>query len=278
METWAAEPYSSWIREEKKRCSTSSMGLTWVPQGLIIDSAGNLYGTTFYGGHTGCIYGCGVVFKLDTSGTETVLYEFIGGTEGGNPTGLLTMDLAGNLYGATNRGGDNPPTCQPYGCGVVFKLDASGNETPLYTFTGGADGAYPNGSLVLDSKGNLYGTAAGGGDPRCGCGVVFEVTTAGKERVLHRFKGADGANPAAGLLYAKGNAYGTTANGGASKLGTVFELTPKGVEKVLHSFNGSDSDGGMPYSGLVMDANGNVYGTTTVGGPGNWGTVFKLTP
>ena len=246
----------------------------WVPQGLIIDSAGNLYGATFYGGTEGCIYGCGVVFKLDTSGNETVLYKFIGGIEGGNPTGLLTRDLAGNLYGATNRGGNT--TCQPYGCGVVFKLDPSGKETPLYSFSGGADGAYPNGSLVLDVNGNLYGTTGGGGDPRCDCGVVFEVTTAGKEKVLHTFKGANGANPAVGLLYAKGNAYGTTTYGGASNLGTVFELTSRGVEKVLHSFSGSD--GGMPYSGLVMDAKGNVYGTTTVGGPSNWGTVFKIVP
>jgi uncharacterized repeat protein (TIGR03803 family) len=139
-----------------------------VPSDVVLDGAGNLYGTTTFAGDA-CF--CGVVFKLDPTGNQTVLYSFTGGTDGGFPVAGLIRDTAGNLYGTTLGGGD--PIC---GCGVVFKVDPAGNETVLYTFTGGADGASPYADLVQDRAGNLYGTATNGGDLSCGCGVVFKLT------------------------------------------------------------------------------------------------------
>jgi uncharacterized repeat protein (TIGR03803 family) len=141
-----------------------------VPQADVIrDAAGNLYGTTGFGGNTSssCLFGsagCGVVFKLDPSGNETVLYAF-SGMDGASPTAGLIQDAAGNLYGTTPFGGNtSSTTCiDAGGCGVVFKLDPSGKETVLYTFTGGADGFNPTAGLVRDAAGNLYGTAPGGG-------------------------------------------------------------------------------------------------------------------
>jgi uncharacterized repeat protein (TIGR03803 family) len=130
-----------------------------------------------------------VVFKLDRSGKETVLYRFKGGADGAEPYASVIRDVAGNLYGTTNYGGDfsgalcsAPISAPPYGCGVVFKLDPVGKETVLYTFTGGTDGADPEGNLLLDERGNLYGTASGGGDPTCQCGAVFKVALHGGEQ------------------------------------------------------------------------------------------------
>jgi len=159
---------------------------------LIKDEAGNLYGDTFYGGNGGCSeegYGCGVVFKLDPTGNETVLYRFTGGMDGGFPWGGLARDPEGNLYGTTNVGGNvDLPACtnevSGNGCGVVFKLDPSGQETTLYAFTGGSDGGGPTKDLIRDAAGNLYGTTVFGGDlsANCplgyqlGCGVVFKIT------------------------------------------------------------------------------------------------------
>jgi uncharacterized repeat protein (TIGR03803 family) len=122
--------------------------------GVVRDSAGNLYGTTVFGGASGQ----GAVFKLDTIGTETVLYSFTGGADGGNPSAGVIRDSAGNLYGATTIGG-----APGMGYGVVFELDTAGTETVLHTFAGGADGANPVGGLVRDSAGNLYGTTQDGG-------------------------------------------------------------------------------------------------------------------
>jgi uncharacterized repeat protein (TIGR03803 family) len=262
------------------------------PQGVTLDAAGNLYGVTFFGGDLSCPtgVGCGVDYELDTSSHETVVYTFTSGANGGFLNGFLTRDSAGNIYGVTVQGG-NVADCSGLGCGVVFKLDTSGHQTVRYTFTGGADGSFPNGNLVLDAKGNLRGTAFTGGDLSCGnantvgCGVVFEVTPARKEKVLHTFKGQpDGANPTLGLVRdSKGNYYSTTAYGGATNFGAVFELSAKGGEKVLYSFTGS-TDGAIPESGLIMDATGNLYGNTYQGGdlscnaPNGCGTVFKLTP
>ncbi len=155
-----------------------------VPQGdLVLDAAGNLYGTTVEGGDLSCGYdgeGCGVVFKLDPTGNETVLYAFKGGADGSYPTGALTPDNGGSFYGATDQGGST--ACSGNGCGTIFKLDAKGNETVLYSFTGTTDGEAPNGNLVMDVSGDLYGTTYQGGDSSCGyggtsgCGVVFELT------------------------------------------------------------------------------------------------------
>jgi uncharacterized repeat protein (TIGR03803 family) len=152
--------------------------------GLLPDAAGNLYGTTSYGGSGGCQYGsfigCGTVFKLDKSRHETLLYTFVGGNDGAVPTDSLIRDAAGNFYGTTSLGGGTG--CQSQlGCGTVFKLDSTGKETVLYRFTGGADGANPNAELLQDAAGNLYGTTfrGGGGDKNVcslGCGVVFKIT------------------------------------------------------------------------------------------------------
>lgn len=254
------------------------------PQGVILDKAGNLYGTTFFGGSQNW----GVLYKIDTSGSETVVYSFTGGVDGGEPNESLTMDSAGNVYGATVFGGDLSG-CSGAGCGVIFEGPTSGGETVLHAFTGASDGALPNGGLLLDAKGNVYGTATFGGDAKCnssqyfsGCGVVFEVMPSTlTEKVMHTFTGPDGANPFSGLLRdAAGNFFSTTVFGGASNFGTVFEQNAKG-ETVLHSFNGT-TDGKFPYSGLIRDAQGNLYSNTDQGGDlscgasGGCGTIFKL--
>jgi uncharacterized repeat protein (TIGR03803 family) len=235
--------------------------------GLIGDSAGNLYGTTYDGGASNG----GVVFKLDTTRAETVLYSFTGGADGGHPEAGLIRDPAGNLYGATRWGG-------AFGCGVVFKLDTAGTETVLYSFTGRADGAYPVAGLIQDSAGNLYGTTYEGG--ASGLGVVFKLDTTGTETVLHTFTGGtDGANPWAGLVRdLAGNLYGTTYDGGASNGGVVFKLDTTGTETVLHTFTGGAADGQYPYAGLIRDPAGNLYGTTYRGGFAGQGVVFKIQP
>jgi uncharacterized repeat protein (TIGR03803 family) len=240
--------------------------------GLVLDAKGNLYGTTYEGADQVCYpYGCGTVFKVDANSKETVLYSFTGTPDGSNPyTGYLVRDAQGNLYGTTQVGG-------AYGNGTVFKVDTTGKEMVLYSFTGGGDGAEPYGGLVRDALlGNLYGTTIKGG--AYGVGTVFKVDTTGKETVLHSFTGTagDGAYPWAGLVRdAKGNLYGTTAAGG-SAYGTVFEVDVNGKEKVLYSFTGTP-DGASPLAGLVRDGAGNLYGTTNEGGASCCGgTVFKV--
>jgi uncharacterized repeat protein (TIGR03803 family) len=182
---------------------------------VIRDQAGNLYGTTTFGGAAGY----GVVYKVDTAGLETVLYSFKGAADGGEPYGGLIRDSAGNLYGTTPSYGTGYE-------GVVYKVDTAGNETVLYTFTGGSDGGYPYGGLVRDSAGNLYGTTSLGGT--AGAGVVYELSAAGQETVLHSFTGgADGGTPYAGVIRdSAGNIYGTTYSGGKENSGGVFKLVP----------------------------------------------------
>lgn len=186
--------------------------------GVIRDNQGNLYGTTVLGGSSGS----GVVFKIDPNGNETVLYTFTGGADGAFPWGGgLIRDESGNLYGAASGGGNLQGICAGFGCGVIFKVDPNGNETVLYTFTGGADGDNPWAPPVRDGDGNLYGTTIAGGDlSTCsgfGCGVVFRLDSSGTETVLHTFSGlADGAVPTGLLLTHGGILYGTTENGGAT--------------------------------------------------------------
>jgi len=237
--------------------------------GLVIDPAGNLYGTTAEGGS-----GTGVVFKLDRRGQETVLYAFTDFTDG-PPRGTMVRDAAGNLYGITQLGGATSN-------GTVFKIDLTGKETVLHAFTG-PDGSEPFGNLVIDSAGNLYGmTMDGGASSNCfaGCGVVFKVDADGHESVLHSFSGPDGGNPEAGLVMdSAGNLYGATTGGGASKQGAVFKLDKNGTETVLYSFTGA-ADGGAPIAAMALDGEGNLYGTTDSGGtpcgfPG-CGVVFKV--
>jgi len=237
---------------------------------LLRDAEGNLYGTTGYGGDGTCSPGCGTVFKVSESGSETVLYNFGGAPDGAYPEAELVRDASGNLYGTTGYGGNG--TCSG-GCGTVFKVSKSGTETVLYSFAGSADGSSPDSGLVRDAKGNLYGTTYEGGASNYG--VVFKLSKTGTLTVLHTFTGgSDGAYPYAGLLRdASGNLYGTAAQGGASNYGVVFKLSKTGTLTVLHTFTG---DGAYPHAGLVRDAKGNLYGDTARGGASNQGVVFKL--
>jgi uncharacterized repeat protein (TIGR03803 family) len=274
---------------------------------LVRDSAGNLYGTTQSGGASiNCLNsdgttGCGTVFKLSPSGTLTVLHSFTGHdrrqpslSDGAIPLAGLVRDSDGNLYGTTQYGGGSANCSNDYGtqgCGTVFKLDPSGTLTVLHSFTGSTDdGAIPQGDLVRDSDGNLYGTTSGGGSS--GDGTVFKMDDSGALIWLHSFTGydssdpsaSDGADPAAGLVRDNsGNLYGTTSKGGANycgisgyiPCGTVFELSPSGALTWLHSL--SDSEGATPYGDLVMDASQTtLYGTTSDGGSKVAGTAFKL--
>jgi len=245
--------------------------------GVIRDSVGNLYGTTYYGG---AVNG-GVLYKLDTTGHETALYGF-GALEnyGAYPADVI-RDSAGNLYGTTQLADTDmrDGAC----CGVVYKLDATGKYAVLYSFTGGADGAHPNGGLIGDSAGNLYGTTSGGGT--AGYGVVYKLDSTGHEAVLYSFKGgADGAFPNAGVIRdSTGNLYGTTSSGGPGGAdvgnGVVYKLDTAGHETLLYTFTGG-ADGANPSAGVIRDSTGNLYGTTQYGGtlPGNrgYGVVYKL--
>lgn len=246
--------------------------------GVIIDAKGNLYGTTYGTGKRGNGRHEGSVFVLKKRRKGKALHKFHG-PDGGFPVAGLTADSAGNLYGTTLAGG-------AHAWGIVFQLTASGTENVLYNFFGSADGASPYAPVTLDAQGNLYGTTNVGGNSWAG--VAYEVTPAGTETVLHSFCSqpncSDGANPYAGLIAdAQGNFYGTTFGGGAYGYGTVFKLTPSGEETVLYNFAGAP-DGAAPYGGLIMDGQGNLYGTTYGGGVSNincydsgCGTIFQLT-
>jgi len=240
--------------------------------GLVRDTDGNLYGTTFYGGDQRRDFGHGVVFQLSPDGAETVLYTFTGGADGSHPDSALIRDAAGNLYGTTQDGG-------AFGLGTVFVVSPSGRERVLHNFAGGIDGAFPAGGLVRDGHGNLYGTCFRGGDLTCGdpagCGIVFKLTPAGKKKTLYQFLGGDDGQYPYGLARdGKGNLFGTTA-GGVHNSGTVFKLTPMGTKTLLYSFTGG-SDGSAP-SGVIRGKNGILYGVT-LGGAFGFGTVFKVTP
>jgi len=250
--------------------------------GLVLDKEGNLYGTTTVGGDLSCRYGlgCGVVFRLDTGGVETVVHAFSGQPDGWWPTGELVPDGKGNFYGTTWFGGSSD-------YGTIYRLDSSGVETVLYSFDGITGGEYPNGPLVWDAAGNVYGTTNGGGDTSCElCGLVFKLDAAGHETVLHTFTGSpDGAYPYAGLIIdSSGNLYGTTYGGGGTACGlgcgTVFKVDANGNESVVHAFTGG-SDGAIPIARLILDRAGNLYGTASGGGNlscGGCGVVFRIAP
>ncbi|HEX3432189.1 MAG TPA: choice-of-anchor tandem repeat GloVer-containing protein [Rhizomicrobium sp.] len=237
---------------------------------LIMDSAGNLYGTTYAGG----AYGFGTVFKLAwATGTETVLHSFASGSgDGANPVAGLIRDASGNLYGMTSAGGDEG--------GVIFKIAPDSTETLLHNFFGG-DGCVPLGGLIADKAGNFYGSTRACG--AAGVGTTFKLAPDGTYTVLYSFGslGPDGEYPSGGLVRdGNGNLYGTTEYGsgtgcGGSGCGTVFEVTPKGKETILYQFTGG-SDGQWPLASLVRDGTGNLYGMTKLGGGTGGGTVFKI--
>jgi uncharacterized repeat protein (TIGR03803 family) len=248
--------------------------------GVILDKSGNLYGTTYAGGGTGCSggAGCGTVFKLDKNGKETLLHQFTGGSDGGAPyySGLL-MDSTGHLYGVTHFGGTS-------NAGVVYKMSKSGKETVLYHFAGGTtDGCNPLGNVVIDRAGSLYGTTSACGTSNAG--VVYKLSKSGQESVLYNFTGgADGGSPYAGVVSDNaGNFYGVTEFGGDFNCnaqfgcGTVFKLSSGGAFTVLHSFSGS-SDGENPVGAVLWDSSGSISGTAALGGAFGFGTAWKLTP
>ncbi len=250
--------------------------------GLIVDAAGNLYGTTYNGG----IHNLGTVFELtpnsDGGWTEFALHSFGSGADGQNPAAGLIWDAAGNLYGTTVNGGIRS-------LGTLFELmprEGGGwSEKVLHSFGEGTHGQHPYAGVIFDAAGNLYGTTFDGGIHNLG--TAFELTPNSDdgwtELVLRNFGGgSDGQNPAASLTSdAPGDLYGTTVNGGTHSSGTLFELMPREgggwSEKVLHNF-GQGTGGQHPYAGVIPDAAGNFYGTTNAGGVHNLGTVFELSP
>jgi len=290
---------------------------------VIIDSSGNLYGTTGYGGTGSCVLlgekvGCGTVYELSPPAqkggawTETILYSFPTTKQGYLPNGNLVFDKAGNLYGATMFGGGYGTTCNAFYqyCGAVFELNPprkkSGKwtEKVLHGFKGmkagsqNGDGANPNGGLVFDSEGSIYGTTYTGGfqcphDSGRGCGTVFKLAPPTKnggnwtETVLRRFHRdtSDGGYPQAGVMIDRmGRVCGTTLNGGPGAYGTAFCLTPPSEESgswkqtILYGFKDNNQYGADPVGGLTVDSDGNLYGTTNAFGAHFGGTVFELKP
>ena len=261
--------------------------------GVISDSSGNLYGTTFGGGaYAGGAYGAGIAFELspqeDGTWSETVLHNFGRGTDGSGPADRLVFDSAGNLYGTTYYGGGS--NCIG-GCGTVFQLrppavpGGAWTESLIYRFQELYRGLIPEGGLITDSAGNLYGTTLSGG---LGGGTVFELSpTTGlwTERILYAFgsNNSDGAAPSAALILdSSGNLYSTTSQGGTSNAGTVFELSPQTSGgwrfKILHNFKGDTTDGSGPLGNLLFDSAGNLYGSASLGGAHDLGTLFELKP
>jgi uncharacterized repeat protein (TIGR03803 family) len=252
--------------------------------GLIFDAAGNLYGTTAHGGNGSCSIspysGCGTVFELTLKSGgwgEKILHNFgAGAPDGVNPEAGLIFDAAGNLYGTTNEGGD-------HFSGTAFELTPKSGgwaETILYAFDSGGEPSIAG--LIFDAAGNLYGTTSGGGT--YSSGEVFELTPKSggwAETILHPFGNlTDGSNPRAGLILdAAGNLYGTTDGGGAAGGGIAFELTPAGggiwTETIL--LNGTTA-GCFFHGGLIRNASGNLYGTTSLCGAYGDGVVFEITP
>jgi uncharacterized repeat protein (TIGR03803 family) len=287
-----------------------------IPEGgVILDAAGNVYGTTGYGGSGPCTLfgssvGCGVVYEMvppkkkNGVWTEKVLYSFLGDQDGQFPIGDLTFDAAGNLYGATQFGGGFGSCDSPFyqHCGTIFKLSppktkgGKWTEKVLYGFKSGKDGANPNGGLIFDSKGAIYGTTYAGGDQICsvagfvGCGTFYQLVPPVKkggswtEQVFHRFAVGfpnNGAGPNGSLVFdTEGRIYGTAVAGGSGRSdGVVFRLARSGgrwTERVLHSLQGQD--GQVPRSGLTFDSLGNLYGTASGGASTGGGSVFKLSP
>ena len=266
--------------------------------GVVIDSAGNLYGTTQFGGDFFC--DCGTVYQLQPAAqspwTEHILYTFIGISQGGSdvsfPASGVTLDHDGNIFGSTSGGGD--VNCN-LGCGGVYELTPNGDgtyqEVVLSIFHGRRDGESPEGGVIVDPKGNIFGsTEFGGGGTGCnngdsGCGTIFALrkTPPGyQKQILFRFNGSNGYAPSADLIFgAQHSLLGTVQAGGATNHGLVFRLTPSPSgwhESILYDFPGGQ-DGASPLSALLPDGKGGAFGTTNDGGgPADAGTVFQIVP
>ena len=244
--------------------------------GVVLDSAGNFYGTTSLGG----AYGNGTVFEAKRSGltwAESVIYSFTGGDDGTSPPAGVTLDAHGNLYGTTSFGGAN-------GVGIIYELSHSGSswkQTVLYTFQGLSDGQNPVGGVILDKAGNLYGTTFDGGNN--GGGTVYELSPSNGTwtfTVLYSFTGGYGGPYNKLTFDAKGNLYGFTNGEGLYGFGSVFKLTPANGSWTytdLYDFPGG-ADGSLPYGSVAVDSLGNVFGTASVGGSDNQGLVFEIAP
>jgi uncharacterized repeat protein (TIGR03803 family) len=243
--------------------------------GIVRDSAGNLYGTTPYGG----AYDAGTVFKISSGGKETTLHSFCSSelcTDGNGPNGLI-RDAAGNLYGTTGSGG-------AHNYGTVFKMSEAGEETVLYSFLGGnTDGCNPLGGLLRDKAGNLYGTTEWcGADSQAG--TIFKIDASGNETVLHDFcpqggQCTDGENPSyTSLAMDKaGNLYGVTAQGGTTEIyGVLYKLDQSGTFTVLHNFSGGAADGCNPVGTPAVDKNGNLHGAAKNCGTSGQGILWKV--
>lgn len=253
------------------------------PKAGLISVNGVLYGTTYYGG-TGCGYpsggGCGVIFAIDASGKESIVYRFRGAPDAANPQAAL-IAVNGILYGTSVFGGK----CHfSNGCGTVFQVTASGSESVLHSFKSGKDGRYPQ-SPLIGINGSLYGTTIEGGcAPSCydaGEGVLFKVTMSGVEKIIHRFTGRpDGAFPAGRLVYENNSLYGTTFGGGNALAGTIYRSDFKSVQ-VLYSFQ-NVPDGSIPWGVTPKNSKGVLYGETQAGGStgstGGAGTLFRYRP
>jgi uncharacterized repeat protein (TIGR03803 family) len=238
-----------------------------VASGVVLDAAGNIYGTTTVGGANDC----GAVYQIDSTGLEQILHSFIEcGRTTASPDGRLVIDRAGNLYGTAYGAGGAED-------GNVFEIDVTGNYHSLYDFRPSLDGRHPYAGLARDAAGNLYGTTLRGGS--LNLGIVFVVDASGHETVLHDFTGgSDGAVPFGTVIRdSAGNLYGTTSQGG-SGFGTVFKIDSSGQFTTFYTFAGG-AQGGRPLAGLVRDSAGNLYGVTSnYGDNAHFGVLFMLDP
>lgn len=232
----------------------------------LLGRDGRIYGTAYQGGLV-----TGTVWAFAKGGDLGVLHDFSSSqNDGGNPSSRVVQDRAGSLYGTAPFGGD-------HGHGIVYKVDRSKQETILYSFGAPPDGEQPYGGVFLGKNGSLFGTTQLGG--AFGYGTVFRIAANGRETVLHSFNNLDGSDPTGDLTGdAEGNVYGTTDAGGANSSGVIFKVGPGGSFDVLYSFGQFPGDATVPYAGVVRDADGNLYGTTSAGGEVDNGTVYKLNP
>jgi uncharacterized repeat protein (TIGR03803 family) len=238
---------------------------------MVMDTLGNLYGTTFRGGKANS----GTIFKLTPAGKLTTMYTFAGGTDGAFPQGGMALGAKGYLYGTTAQGGT-------FNEGTVFRVSLTGVHTVFWNFTGGADGSEPNGNVIFDKHGHICGTTLIGGD--FGRGLIYVAWANTLTKIYSFADSTDGALPGPVVRDKEGNLYGTTQQGGTNFLGTVFEvkLDPSVTKTILYSFTGGPNDGLDPSSGVILDKNGNLNGVTAGGGDedcvGGCGVVYRITP